>query len=759
MRTALTLTEDQIARMLRYAKGQIDSIEISRIDWIKDRDNFHNIYDTDLAQRTTQSAIYNTSNETLSMITGGIDYITARRIEAIFKVDPWIGVLPRTKAGETPQFAEQLARHLNWKLGPEQIDFEAHAEEELKLVGIRGECVSKIAHISDTEDYERIASILYEKATNKPVLDQDGDFIFQENGVQEGQGNDGQNQVQYAFPTGHPEIILGTSDENGNLDPSSTQRYEWREQIVSDTQIRYIGAKTIPLHYKEFYCPLEVKSIQDSNFVAQVTSMRLSQLLEQLNVDLDDDKEPDGDEDDDKQETKVKDLPDTLQRLINVVKAEDGKSKSESDKPIRVQGESDLPQNGDEDPQFRYCEAYMRFDARDDGRAITIFFTFALDHDIPIFWDYLSNVTPDGKYPFNAIVQDKVPHRWYGTSWYKKYQGEQSLIDRILNQIVARNNLASNPIKFRRKEAVVQWQDDQPFEIGPDKVFDLNDQYTASDALQIVEIPDLDEKTSEMLNMIIASWRTRSGISTATDSELANVPQQKTATGVTAIVNSGNTLFTPLVLDVSRGLEAELRMLVKYQYTNQEAEKFTYQQNNQELVDILTPEMVKGLDLHVELKLTNLSASQRLEQTAAAGQVLTEFLNMPLMFQPVVKPIYVQRLSALEIDNGEQILDDLIQQGMQAAQQQSSPQQKLTEQIAFKDLSAFPEAQVRWLQAVGWLTQDEGNSHLQRANNERQANAGGQATPPVSANRGNPSPQSSSSGSAGDSGQGTNPAS
>ena len=313
-------------------------------------------------------------------------------------------------------------------------------------------------------------------------------------------------------------------------------------------------------------------------------------------------------------------------------------------------------------------EAYFRFDARGDGRPCRVFLMAAYDYDVPIFWDYIANVTPDGKYPFEAVVVNKEPHRWYGKSWFKKYERYQHLIDKLTNQILYRNDLAANPVKFRRKEAVVQWQDDQPFEIGPDKVFDLNDGYTAEDALQTARIPELDEQTKFLLEMVVSNWRMRAGIVTATQGAFGGMPSERTATGITQVAATGRTLFNPQLTEVKRGLEAVLRQVVDYQYAYLDAdERFTYLNGDERRIGVLSRESVRGLEFNMELTLTQSKQDQSLDASRLAVDFFGQFLAVPDAFKPVAAPLFTTVYRNLQIDNADNYFQRLVEIAQQLA--------------------------------------------------------------------------------------------
>lgn len=626
---ALTLTEEQLQRMVRYVRERIEGIEASRGQgWMDDRERFEREWDDDFSFREGENTVFARSNESLNMVGAGVEYIRSRLIEELFAERPWFSAEPRQPEAFDPALALQIRRHLDWKLGPDEIGFEAIASEAVTQACKLGECVVKLSYRTEEDHFERIASILWDEEADAPVLTQDGEFVFEE----------GPQAVLNEALCAPLDFVAEWHPGDPVCAEALPPGFCWKERIVSERRVRAAGAKASPLHPKEFYCPLNAPSVHEADFVAHMTSMRLSDVCAHLGVSLE------GEEDGEEGE---------LLRALRQIRAAGGwepQAASEEAQP----GEAREIPPPDADPEFRVVEAYFRFDARGDGRPCRVFLMTAYDHDVPIFWDYIANVTPDGSYPFEAVTVNKEPHRWYGRSWFQKFERYQHLIDKLTNQILYRNDLAANPVKFRRKEAVVQWQDDQPFEIEPDKVFDLNDGYSAQDALQTVHIPELDEQTKFLLEMVISTWRMRAGVSTATQGTFGGLPSERTATGVSQVAATGTTLFRPQLLEIRRGLEAVLRQVVAYQYAYLETdEAFPYVEGEVRRSGLLSWRSVRNLELSVELTLPMASLGENLDAAQLAVECFTQFLAVPDAFKAVAAPLYTNVYKQLGVPEAE----------------------------------------------------------------------------------------------------------
>lgn len=647
LKTALTLTEEQLQRMVRYVRARVEEIGEARANgWLEDRERFEREWDDDFSHRAWDNGVFAKSNESMNMIGSGVDYVRSRLIEEIFAGKPWFAANPRQLSGDDIVLAEEVGRHMRWKLGPEQIDFESVATDLVTQACKLGEGVAKVFYKTEEETFERIASILWDAGRNEPVQTADGEFVFE----------DGPLAI-LAQALSAP-LDFGMEWHPGEpISPESLPPgFCWKEQIISERVARYAGARAVPLHYKEFFCPLNAPSLHEADFVAHMTSLRLSELCGHLGL------SPDATATD-------AESPDAyLKQAVARIRAGAMEPKTDSEQPLPGEGEEFAV--ADSDPEFRLVEAYFRFDARGDGRSSRVCLMVAYDYDVPIFWDYIANVTPEGRYPFEAVVINKEPHRWYGKSWFKKYERFQGLIDKLTNQILYRNDLAANPVKFRRKEAVVQWQDDQPFEIEPDKVFDLNDGYTAADALQTALIPELDTQTKFLLDMVIANWRMRAGVGTSTQGAFGGLPSERTATGVTQVAATATTIFKPQLMEVKRGLEALLRQVVSYQYTYIEGDEvFTYAQGEERKSGLLKRDAVRDLEFNVELTLSRAKMDQNLDSSRMAVDFFGKFLEVPDAFKPVAAPLFACVYKSLQIDNA----DEYFQRALEIARQKEFP--------------------------------------------------------------------------------------
>ncbi len=640
LKTALTLTDEQLERMTRYVRGRMEAIDQARSQgWIEDRERFEREWDDDFSHRAWTSGVFARSNESLNMIGTGVDYIRSRLIEELFGSQHWFAVEPRLPDGADLALVEQVRGHLGWKLGAGQIDFQSVAREMVTQACKLGECVTKISYQTEEETFERIASVLWDERTDAPVLTPDGEFVF-EDGPAEALSAALMVPLDFVAEW-HPGDPISREDLPAG--------FSWKEQIVSQRVVRSAGAKAVPLHTKEFYCPLNAPSVQEADFVAHLTSMRLSQLCGYLGVSLE---QAPGEE---------SGVENNLVNTLRRIRAGGGvEPEAESQKPMRRDGEGDEIPTPGEDPELRVAETYFTIDARGDGRPCRVFMMIAYDYDLPLVWDYIANVTPDGRYPFEAVTVNKEPHRWYGRSWFKKYEHYQRLIDKLTNQVLYRNDLAANPVKFRRKEAVVQWQDDQPFEISPDQVLDLNDGYTAQDALQTTTIPDLDEQTKFLLETVISTWRIRAGVSTVTQGSIGGLPSERTATGIAQVEETGRTLFEPVLVEVRRGVQSVLQSIVTCEYAcMDEDERFPYMEGGVRSFGLLSRERARGLDLEASLVLPG--EGEDADGAETAVEYFKDFLAVPDAYKAVAAPLYARLYARLKVENGGQYFQRVLE--------------------------------------------------------------------------------------------------
>jgi hypothetical protein len=117
-----------------------------------------------------------------------------------------------------------------------------------------------------------------------------------------------------------------------------------------------------------------------------------------------------------------------------------------------------------------------------------------------------------------------------------------------------------------------------------------------------------------------------SGVTTVNDASMAGLDMGKLATGVCNIEQSGQELNGAWINQIRPAVEELMRAFLKLSgETLQSDRAFTYFEGEVPVEAVMTPDLVKDLELNITLDLTRYKAQQTAEQSMAAWTVIKEF--------------------------------------------------------------------------------------------------------------------------------------
>lgn len=181
------------------------------------------------------------------------------------------------------------------------------------------------------------------------------------------------------------------------------------------------------------------------------------------------------------------------------------------------------------------------------------------------------------------------------------------------------------------------------------------------EAIQMAQLPDLDTRTMELLQMSIQFGQMRTGITSASQGEMSSLPQNNTATGVQAMMSRAAVLLKEPIDSLKKSLTRDLRYAVKLTYARfDRIEAFVHGEGEaQELIE-LSPEEVANLELDVRLLMTQAQNSEKLENSQAAIQLLTQYMQFPEHEKAAGRDLFLQALKSLNFDNADQIIREAV---------------------------------------------------------------------------------------------------
>ncbi len=650
----------------------------------------------DYSERNTadETSIYSKSNIPMEFITGVADFMVARTCEDIFGSEPFLAAIPQGRADA--KLAEQIAKHFAYKLN--EARFKQNGRQAIWRGFHLGEFIIKGTWKREEDTSERLATVLVEGNGRRAaeVLDENGDFIEADDysllDPEQGLALWSKAEIQ-RMPDGATfaevpglgplpvmvdadgapvdggrwfetdvQIVPTSGGEISYLSKapivSQSDGMRFEERFVEEKVVIFEGLVCELVHYDDFVFPLDCRHLSESTGTFHRLSLFRSYLRENYGLD---------------EETEA------------CIGEQDPRPKNADKAPQSGEGEKGHDPECI-DPQYEIIECWARLPIDDDGTMARVWALVEAKSECIVACDYWANVAPGAISCFAMGAPCPVPGRAYGRGYHEIYENQTDFLDRTFNAIVYRNKMHANPPGFLLESAFKDAAAVKNFLIAPGKLHKLRqDAFDAKQALQFVEIPDLDARTWQILELVMQMAQVRSGVTGAAQGALTNLPANGTATGVQSIMLSGSVLHKLPIEAVKDGLEDALNILATVLYANQDKdETFTFMEGDATELLTLSSQSVKGLKLNIRLLLTRLHEKDRLETAKTAIESILTYLNsIPEADKNQIRPLFVQVLKALRITGADGLLRDGIPPDPNAQEPQL---ERFTESLNYKDV-------------------------------------------------------------------------
>jgi hypothetical protein len=306
----------------------------------------------------------------------------------------------------------------------------------------------------------------------------------------------------------------------------------------------------------------------------------------------------------------------------------------------------------------KLCEGYLRLDVLGRGKPSRLYVVFCPELEIILRADYLANITPNGELPVHAHTIYKPAWRITGRGFFEKYASTQTFVDDLFNRINYHDRKSSNPITGMDRSLMEAEEEDaeaQPFD--PDKPVNLKPGGRLEEAIQFKVLPDLSSRTISQLQMAIQMTQLRTGITAASQGEMASLPETSTATGINQLMSRAAVLMKAPIDALKSSFTADINYTVKLLYANQDRdETFLYGEGeNMELAQLRAAD-VRDLEIHVELLLSQAQSQTKLESARAAMQIHAQYVALPEIEKGPARSLYLQALRSLDFADADSIL-------------------------------------------------------------------------------------------------------
>lgn len=579
-----------------------------------------------------------------------LQQVIARMINYYLGSDPYFAAYD--VGIEDQDLADRLDKWLRHVLDSEN-DTKGTLAAIIERVVICGECPVSLFHQKRVSYYQSEKAILI-GADGQPVMGADGDYIIQgedEFIEQQAPVIDPATQQPAVDPaTGQPmmqptgQLVLkrdGTTPYPG-VD-NYQQQIIWRRTIVEE------GPQAEVLLPSDFLYPLNCKNLDLADATVHHYDEPLITLVHRLLT-------LDGVAPDQVMEY----VANLTHRLLAVstpeARAAANKGRADLNEPLDGIGQDKR------EPQVNWSRFCLWYDALNTGNQGNILLIMTRDGTVPLFYDYIENITPDKRRPYRLPSINKIPGRAHGQGLAELFEPIQTNIDLLFNRWQFSMSRSGKIIAWQ-PENTTEGESNPDLELNGGETLHLKPGKTLAETVQQVDIYDTKgQPLREMIEFLMQIAMNMSGVSNVNDGQALGLDTTKLATGVRNLEKSGQELTDKMVADLRAGIRDILKSLMLLAAANLQSEKtFRFFDGDLGSLATIKPNEVKNLTLDVDLQLTKYRGEQELQQNSQAANAATTFYQQPNPeVQARLAPLFRQILKANGIKNADQVIEPLM---------------------------------------------------------------------------------------------------
>ena len=634
-------------------QGQLSDLHRKRDNYLlqmEDRFDYRKTLGEQDSERPT--AIFAKQNDSLNVVGGLAEFMAARTIDDLLGSQPFFSVSPEGINDKT--LATTMQRHADWRIRRSNI--ESAYSEAINTAYAIGEVPVKTIYDQRMLYSEKAANLLADKA-GKFVVTPEGEYITDEDkiieeavqapedspisiaeDIQEGEPPDDsgiENDMPGTEVENEPMITRTFAEKAPNFDLTPFLPLTFKESYIDDLQPFGEALQAAALHHRDFLFPETAPSLDEADFIAHLADFPLSVAKRKWKID-----------------------PLTLDQLTT----EDAKPKSHTGMPVQEADEHEetIPYDPETtDPIVQFAECYVTTLVK--GQTARLVCIVCMKTRTIVFADYLSNVTPGGCLPFTMVRPFPKKGRIYGRGFYELYAYAQEFIERHLNYVAYKNRHHANPTRLVKRDLIKNIQDGDDIPVSPDSTIELEKNAEPGDAISFLEYPDLDERTWQLMQLMMQFVQLRSGVTSAAQGGVESLPQNSTATGIEAILNSGNVLSRRPIREIRRALEKGLFYSLKLIYTNlDEREAFTYLEGEDAQLLSINKSDIANLDFNVRMTMTRLRERESRENAQAALGAFMQYLQVPEPEKEAARPLFIELLKGFGQPDADRIIRPML---------------------------------------------------------------------------------------------------
>jgi hypothetical protein len=595
--------------------------------------------------------LYKESNLHLPITARIITQQSARAQKAFFGTAPYFSIsgLSGDSAGEAEEINSWARHELET-----QSNIGSQLEQAIDLAFIQGECVVKTRRHKLISYFEGMRTVAIDPATNQPFVAQDGDYIYQTDlFIREmAPSLDPETGEQITDEMGAPameetgQMVLKRDGLTPQPAPDLTSLFQTIKLDLSQVLADKVEAK--PIYYLDFLCPLGATDVQAADTCIHLYDSQVIEMATKYLTDEAFGQDP-------------KDQLDRLQRLVGELgqgSAED--QQSAGDKSRSEMGESyQSSGRSKSEPVVGMAECWGWYDPFGDGVMRSVMVLMDKTGRIPIYYNYVANVTPDGLRPLDVVRINPPAGRWHGQGNVERFWNLQIYLDLLINRSLFAESRAAR-VDFWNPRLTVEGENNPSLKLNWGGSYTIKDpKHTATDVLQPVYLTNIkNDNLQNMQQMIMQMAQNMSGVTNVNDGAMAGMDTAKLATGIKNMEASGEEMFHSYITQLRTSLESIMRRSLKLilsEIPNQKAKiiKFFDKQNLRMLE--IDPQRLQDLDLDITLDLTTYKGQASLQQAQTGYAMMAGYRQLHPINQAAMQPFAKQAIQSLEFKDAEKM--------------------------------------------------------------------------------------------------------
>lgn len=619
LRDRIILRISEVANeMGRDADGRVRSES-----WMGHRHENQQSYDGDLEWRKAMGTVFSRSGGNFSLEDNlrFVRLLSARERNDLLGTRPFFGCMT-TDFGD-PELTKDVEHYAQIRV--DESNLGEVFRDSITIANVVNEATIKFTYLKREDPFVGPATVMIDQR-GMPMLTSTGDFIYPNDDVVPDQST--QNLVVLIKDPSF-KFFLG--------------QYEYhRFARLPQKKVAYDCVWAEVVDFRDFLCPLRESSTEKADINVHLYERTVEELRRMYpNIALAD------------------------SYFSRIMTPQTGRLQ-----PVRTQGEQEWDEKSSVIQRLLIGETYIRCDADGDGVEEEIMAVIDLTNSDLVFYDYLNNHM-NGR-PFCTIPGvKKVPGRWYGIGVMGDMHNPMLYVDAQFNRINEKDS-QNAAVTYYHRGASDQWRNGVPFSPGSAAAVEIREQWDPNIPIcGRINLQADAELGTELMEKMRQSMAQKFGVISGQDASAYDLNQSKTATGVMSVERDAGLISQDIEQDMSRAFEDGLWIAIDLLFENMPPSVMFFRQGGQALVSLNRDE-VRTLPRKVRLLLTKTRSAERLATNEKAEAIWMRYMNLTPPQQFRGRPLYVNQLKGLEVDDVDELLPQVTQQQADQWQQQQA---------------------------------------------------------------------------------------